>query len=58
MPKSCNRRGPVAVSRLTMRGLAKLGLAALTIAQFVIVLAALLLLGATAIPSLARVRRR
>ena len=41
-----------------MRGLAKLGLAALTIAQFVIVLAALLLLGATAIPSLARVRRR
>jgi len=41
-----------------VQGLARLGAAALTVAEFTIVLAALLLLGATAIPGLVGVRRR
>lgn len=39
-------------------GLARLGSAALTVAEFVIVLLALLVLGATAIPGLVRIRKR
>jgi len=41
-----------------IRGLARLGSAALAVLEFAIVLAVLLLLGATAIPSLVRVRKR
>ncbi|HJX98573.1 MAG TPA: hypothetical protein VJ281_06830 [Chthoniobacterales bacterium] len=44
--------------RLMVHGLARLGSAALTVAEFVIVLLALLVLGATAIPGLVRIRKR
>jgi hypothetical protein len=41
-----------------VHGVARLGAAALTVAEFVIVLAALLVLGATTIPTLFRPRKR
>ena len=41
-----------------VHGLARLGAAALTVAEFAIVLVALLLLGATTIPTLLRVRKQ
>jgi len=44
--------------RLMVHGLARLGSAALTVAEFVIVLLALLALGATTIPAIVRTRKR
>jgi hypothetical protein len=41
-----------------MRGVAKLGSATLTVAEFAIVLSVLLVLGATTIPTLVRARKR
>jgi hypothetical protein len=41
-----------------LHGLARLGSAALTVAEFAIVLTVILMLGATAIPGLIRIRRR
>jgi hypothetical protein len=41
-----------------VHGLARLGSAALTVAEFAIVLTVILMLGATAIPGLICVRRR
>jgi hypothetical protein len=41
-----------------VNGLARLGVAALTVAHFAIVLIALIFLGATTIPALVRARKR
>ena len=41
-----------------VHGLARLGSAALTVAEFALVLAAIVVLGATIIPALVRVRKR
>ena len=44
--------------KVMVHGLARLGSAALTVAEFAIVLFALLILGATTIPALVRSRNR
>jgi hypothetical protein len=50
-------RGPQS-EKVMVNGLARLGQAALTFAEFAIVLIALVLLGATAIPGLVRASKR
>jgi hypothetical protein len=54
----CNRQGQRAVLNIMVPGLAKLRAGVLATVEFIIVLAVLLVLGATAIPALVRIRRR
>jgi hypothetical protein len=54
----CNRKEQCAVSDIMVPGLAKLKAGALAAVEFAIVLAVVLVLGATAIPGLVRIRRR
>jgi hypothetical protein len=58
MATFCNREGQCAVLDIMVLGLVKLRAGALAAVEFAIVLAVVLVLGATAIPGLVRIRRR